>query len=349
MSVVRLALLAVLVLLGGGAPLAFGQNALRSAYTNSVGARSAWLSESTKTRALISKAKGVADAISVLSKEIEGKQKELKNLKAEKERALEEMRKGRFCSKCERPASQIERELRVTFDYHVADVGGFVQRATPEQIAKVEDHYDGLIKPLNSHLEELENSKRERESECLHVGSDLNLQIGVYHKHIDGEAKLRGMEWHNEREKLDTEIDEVVDGVTEAERALSRNREAEKTGALQANLRILQKQLTDTHRRAQASQNRAEQQATDFIKAATADIESLRKAASTLGEACWNATAFMTRAGLKKAIFCPITPLRNYEMEIGGKDLRNLLEAGNPIEKAAPAPQKSIRELLEGK
>jgi hypothetical protein len=333
--------------------LSFASFAQESAsYTDAVGARSAWIADSAEVRRLISKAKAVADAISGLKREREATEKNLKSLQAERTRALDEMLKGEFCSECGRPASKIEREERVPFESHVRRVRGVKKGATPEQIKKLEEDYDRLINPLKAKVVALEAKKRELDSECLLGGSDLKARIRIYHQNIDAEAKLRSQEWHVERARLQERLDHLLEELGQAELALTQNEDSQKRELLQLNVQVLQKQFTDAHRRAMADHARADQQATDFTKAATADIERHRKSAETLGDACWNATAFMTESFLKKSIFCYIAPIKRYDRgPVGGGDIRTLLEGGDSNRRAPSdgAPKKSLKELLEGK
>ena len=71
--------------------------------------------------------------------------KQLRDLKREKELALKELREGYFCSKCKRSKSEIERGSSETFEEHLGRVSGDRIPASPEQIAAKEKEYDDKI------------------------------------------------------------------------------------------------------------------------------------------------------------------------------------------------------------
>ena len=65
---------------------------------------------------------------------------------AERDRALDELRRGRLCSDCHRPASQIEREDRKPFEEHIRDrPGRAAVPATKEQIEAKSQWYADKI------------------------------------------------------------------------------------------------------------------------------------------------------------------------------------------------------------
>lgn len=96
------------------------------------------LQTETEARALF---KAVLDARTLLD-----------SLVDEKRRALAELRSGRYCSKCHRPASQIERELKIPFRQHVEDVRSVAQPASPEKIKEKAAEYDAKISTATNDL-----------------------------------------------------------------------------------------------------------------------------------------------------------------------------------------------------
>ncbi len=66
-------------------------------------------------------------------------------LPQEKANALDELRRGLYCSKCHRPKSQIEREEHVSFASHLASVQGAQEPATKEMLDKTAREYDQKI------------------------------------------------------------------------------------------------------------------------------------------------------------------------------------------------------------
>lgn len=67
---------------------------------------------------------------------------------AEKHRALDELRSGRYCSKCHRPASQIEAEEHVSFAEHLQNVGAAGVPASQAEIDAKADEYDKKIQAI---------------------------------------------------------------------------------------------------------------------------------------------------------------------------------------------------------
>ena len=325
-------------------------------------ARSAWVANSTRVRHLISRAKAVAEAILKLKEERSISENELVTLRVERKRALEELRNGKFCSKCGRTASQIEREERVAFESHVISVQGYKRGPKPEEIKKVEDYYDRLINVLNEKIVRQEDEKRKLDTDCLNTGAELQTEIIKYFQNIDIESKMRIYEWDRERAALEKRLEQVMRDLASAELELAKNKEKQnecgsgddhqQMGLLLANVQILTKQFSDSYRQAKADHKRADQAAATFSKLAFADIQSNRNLADTLGDGCWNATAFMISSSLKKSIFCYICPIKAYTGKTGAEtDLRRLLESGDTPRVKAPQalPKESIRKLLEGK
>lgn len=103
----------------------------------------------------------------------------------ERDRALEELRAGLFCSRCKRPKSQIERETQRPFEEHLDDVNGEPIPADEEtirqtmeayarkiaQAQQVEDDAESALRELDAEFESawtaLGREKRERENAWL--------------------------------------------------------------------------------------------------------------------------------------------------------------------------------------
>jgi DNA repair exonuclease SbcCD ATPase subunit len=101
------------------------------------------------------------------SQEAVNQQNAINALVREKSNALEELRKGYYCSECKRPKSQIERETGETFPYHLRRVKGVSLPATREMLDKKAEEYDNKISTLRKQLQDfldLENAfDREKE------------------------------------------------------------------------------------------------------------------------------------------------------------------------------------------
>ncbi|MCA8963902.1 MAG: hypothetical protein H6838_12930 [Planctomycetes bacterium] len=86
---------------------------------------------------------------------------QLRELERERVRALDEMRRGEFCSQCNRPASQIERETGKSFRDHLTEVNGHAV-ASEQLIRKKDDEYQGKIDALRRRLDKVDAELRER-------------------------------------------------------------------------------------------------------------------------------------------------------------------------------------------
>jgi len=79
--------------------------------------------------------------------------KKIRDLIAERAAALDELRRGVFCSKCRRTASEIERTEQLTFQAHLGTVKGSAVPATQKEIAKKAAEYDNKIESLKRELD----------------------------------------------------------------------------------------------------------------------------------------------------------------------------------------------------
>jgi hypothetical protein len=311
------------------------------------------MEDSAKIRKMLGEAKSLETELSRLQEEIPKRSSELAELKKEKEDSLAELKAGRFCSECGRSATQLAR-ANIDFATHVREVQGTTKRATPEQIAALEKSYDSRIDPLSTKLTTLQDDERQRKWKRQLLGSDVEVQRSFYHKNIDAEATLRGVEWSTEKLAFEKQLYDLRGSVDSAEIAARSaiSHESEETAVLLAmNLGILQRQFADTLSRAESAQKRAEQDAAAFIRAATSDIASLSTYARTLTHPHVLPTGWVIGGGLLKTVSCPIYSIARFELTPSSQDVRALLEAdrasGTP-KSDARSPQ-SIKDLMEGK
>ena len=94
--------------------------------------------------------------------EIKRWKKRVRDLQAEKERELDELRRGRFCSRCMRTATAIEKTGE-PFLVHLKNVKGTTKSAPPERILALEKSYDERILSARKRVknEELRQEKAE--------------------------------------------------------------------------------------------------------------------------------------------------------------------------------------------
>jgi hypothetical protein len=81
-------------------------------------------------------------------------------LRAKKARALEEMRRGLFCSKCRRTASQIQEAERISFQAHLGKVMGVAIRG-----AELQRLIDAKAKEFDDKIRSIEDEIRSKETE----------------------------------------------------------------------------------------------------------------------------------------------------------------------------------------
>lgn len=73
---------------------------------------------------------------------------ELKQLKIQRDRDINDLKSGRYCSKCKRTPSQILKDTKQTFEEHLDDVSGRSIPADPSRILAEERKYEKAIASL---------------------------------------------------------------------------------------------------------------------------------------------------------------------------------------------------------
>lgn len=143
-------------------------------------------------------------------------QDELSELIAEKQRALEELRLGYYCSRCGRPKSQVERETQKSFGEHLVDVNGQAKPASPERLQAKSDEYDRKIKQLRKKIEEKSESARAAsEKRWLHYNEGLRRYYDE-RKKIIAELNQSSREYFTARQQytsLTPQADQAFDAV----------------------------------------------------------------------------------------------------------------------------------------
>jgi myosin heavy subunit len=99
--------------------------------------------------------------------------KRLRELIAEKNRALQELKSGLYCSECKRPKSEIERNGSETFAGHLRRVRGVSVPATRQHIESKMAEYDRLIKTQEDLIKKFETE----ENEFTRKRADLSKQM----------------------------------------------------------------------------------------------------------------------------------------------------------------------------
>jgi hypothetical protein len=314
-------------------------------------ARATWTGESSQLRRVLVDLRDLADTLTSLDTQLNRAKAGLASLEAEKERALEDMRNGEFCSGCGRSRS----ELLAAGDRFPHE-GQEKVPAKPEQIEALEQRYDQRIKAQRSQVEELDRDFRRRKAAVDDLRFRFEALRPAYHSHIADERIARVRDWNVERTTLESRLEEQRQAILAAERAVRTAAVPAAADALRVNLRILQAQFADSLRSARAAQSRATQQADGYVKTVLQDLESLSALAAPLPSTFglpggWYMS--QTLGNPPDPVACRLAPLQNWEDMAGGKGVRELLEPGAATAPArpanSPAPKKSVRDLLEGK
>lgn len=99
--------------------------------------------------------------------------KELTNLYAERDEALDELRKGRFCNGCDNTASELRRKGTYDVEDHFARNGG-THTASPEQIKRKEEEYEQKIKAKEQELEKFKSGDNEFDKKRADIDRQMN-------------------------------------------------------------------------------------------------------------------------------------------------------------------------------
>lgn len=134
----------------------------------------------------------------------------IQQLEREKERAVEEVRQGLFCSKCERSKSEIERAERVSFSQHLQNVKG-TAIARPGLLAEKASFYDRQIAALQKQIADLEKMKGQL-ADAARQTADFERQRAAAEQQRQQrereQERLREMK--AQQEKLQQERDRIV-------------------------------------------------------------------------------------------------------------------------------------------
>ena len=83
---------------------------------------------------------------------------ELDKMYLEKQKSIEELQSGLYCSKCKRSKSQIEHDEKITFETHLNNVKGSGLPAPPDVVQSLIKKYDIDIKALSDRIKNIEKN-----------------------------------------------------------------------------------------------------------------------------------------------------------------------------------------------
>jgi predicted nucleic acid-binding Zn-ribbon protein len=310
---------------------------------DAVAARALWEDHGRKLRQILQQLAGLTKELARLKKDIASARAEHRKLEREKETALEELRRGDFCSGCGDTRSKIEAAGQ-RFPHE-----GQVRRpALPADFARLENEFAGRFAALKKKIESLDAQRRQKEPDARDLHSRYLRILPDYHREIARESDLRLRAWNTEKDFLERQLDAATARLTQLRRA-----SGGEAVALEPEIRRVEREFADLYKRAESRFLRAEQDANAYVQAATRDLEHTSSTAEPVEpEAGVPDGWFLSRTILTPpaAVACRVYRIRQYQTP-GGANARNLLESG-PAKSAAPVapgPRPSARDLLEGR
>lgn len=238
-------------------------------------ARTGWMKESGIIRGLLGKLNALAPSLKDLESRRDKAQAEVRKLTAEKARALDEMRKGEFCSGCNKTRSQIEAE-----GDRFPHPGQQSLPPTPEQLKALEEDYDRRIAVPRNQRSALESEFRAKRGELDSAFADLQSARTRYHGYITREGETRRIQWVGEKTALEKQLAALKAAMGEAEKAVADATERQKSAVR----RLQQQKIAQERDVAEAD---AEEEAARASGAAQIDVarKSVTAAEHALAEA----------------------------------------------------------------
>ncbi|MGC4074208.1 MAG: hypothetical protein QM760_17195 [Nibricoccus sp.] len=311
-------------------------------------ARSAWDKESGQLAEILRNLKTKAGEVNRLTKEIEKLRKEIADLEVEKAQALEDMLNGEFCSGCgqTRRALLARGEPFPHPDQHA-------RPATPEELKRTENEYNERLARLRKKLQELENQSKQVSGEISDLYHRFRVLLPVYHGDILKERDLRLADWTQEKETIERGLETLHAGVEAAAGALKKMPAGADTSVAETQLRIQEKQLAASVQKGAGAESRARQQAQQFSAAATKDMDSLAKIAAEIPEVFGLPGGWFLGQNLTnppRPVAYTVYAVRRFDPPSSPGSIDNLLgDSKRTNSPQTPAPQKSMKDLLEGK
>lgn len=310
-------------------------------------ARAAWMQTSGELYDVLSRLAPAVEATRELTKKLDAKRREIADLEKKRDRALEEMQHGEFCTGCGRTRSDI-----LAHGERFPHAGQQVRPATPEELENARRAFESQLASLRAELSKLERQKPDADG----LVNDLYLRhlrlYPLYQHQLVDERNLRAAEWLAQSGALTDRLRQLNRNAVEAENAFAgapaSDRAAEKIRVEQTH-RLAQEAVAD----ARAATARAEGQRRDFTLAVNSDIDRLGRVATVIPGGFGTPDGWFIEKVIRS---CP--PL---DYTIGGipgaetiaartHDARELLEGPDAADrgKSTRSSSSSARDLLEG-
>jgi predicted nucleic acid-binding Zn-ribbon protein len=233
-------------------------------------ARSGWSSTSAQIAEVLERLRQGADRFRELERQINQQNDAIRDLEFKKQRALDELRRGEFCTGCGQTRSQIE-----SSGQRFPHEGQTVRPATPEELEKCRKDFDSRLAQLRKRLAELEAQKREVSDRLSEAYFQFMKLRPLYHQQLLDERNLRLAQWQQESRDWENRIKLLRDESERVERAANQSEDAIEREVLQTRLASLARQLAREVDAARAAMARATQDERSFFTTANRDIDRL--------------------------------------------------------------------------
>ncbi|MEM7406027.1 MAG: hypothetical protein AAF458_12085 [Pseudomonadota bacterium] len=251
-----------------------------------------WM-QNAEQRQRIHAARAAGPDTSSIDRQVSRLRADISELEAVKRRSLRELRDGLYCSKCNRPKSQIELETRQTFRQHLREVRGRARPASNAQIKRKRDEFDAKIARLQARVKSQEQRKeplrRKHADKLTRLDATADQKDRAFAERIRAFEQRRSDYQKRFKENVRKRLEQLA---ADRERIRHKHREAvngasRELADLRARRRTLKRQYNDTenaYRRAHWQMRQLENTERDAAEAAlreqrhTAEREARRAA-----------------------------------------------------------------------
>lgn len=315
--------------------------------------RRAWTDDARVIATLLNKIAATSNTGVKAETEHGREQRARRETERERDRTLEELRNGAFCTGCGKTRSVIE-AAGETFPHP----GQQRRPATPEELANAERGFKARLEVSQKRLSSLEaeiNRAREEVQQAYH---EFMVKKTPFQGQMAQEQAHRLGKWLNERTKIQEETAALRDAVATARAEVRQATDADQNRRAQAKLDELEKQFRQKANSGKLAEDRAVQEERTFRRDALGAIDHLADLAKPIPDR-FCAGGWFIATNLRNppqpvgytvpAVFIGGPSLDSATAASGG--LQELLD-GKPTPKPGnpkPPGNKSVQDLLEGK
>ena len=140
---------------------------------------------------------------------------ELKQLKIQRDRDINDLKSGRYCSKCKRTPSQILKDTKQTFEEHLDDVSGRSIPADPSRILAEERKYEKAISSLQKKYDRETDKYSESQKDLKHYEDQLETAESDF-RELDSKEKTEWASYQQESNKAIIAQESRISGITQS-------------------------------------------------------------------------------------------------------------------------------------